>query len=147
MRSPIFPRRILCIVALLLAVAPALSAAEPSVTVPPSDVDAILAALRKYEAAYTALDASSVQHVLPALVQGQVEQIRRSFAALTAYQIEVRDAHVDVQSDIAIVDARVARRMVPRVGRPVANETETRFRLRREERRWVIAEIIAPVSR
>jgi hypothetical protein len=141
------PSRILRIAGLLLAIAPVLAAAEPALTVPPSDVDAILAALRKYEAAYTALDASSVQHVLPSLVQGQVEQIRRSFAALTAYQIEVRDARVDVQSDIAVVDARVARRMVPRVGRPVANETETRFRLKREERRWVIAEITAPVSR
>jgi hypothetical protein len=147
MSSPTFPSRILSIAGLLLAIACVLSASEPSVTVPPSEVDAILAALRKYEAAYMALDASSVQHVLPSLVQEQVEQIRRSFAALTTYQIEVRNPHVDIQSDIAFVDALVARRIVPRVGRAVANQTETRFRLRREERRWVIAEVTAPVSR
>ena len=147
MRSPLFPSRILCIVALLLAVAPALPAAESGVPVQPSDVDAILAALRKYEAAYTALDVSGVTHVLPSLVQEQIEQIRRSFAALTSYEIEVRNPHVDVQSDVATVDALVARRMIPRVGRPVANQTETRFRLRREERRWVIAAITAPVSK
>jgi hypothetical protein len=141
-----FPSHILRIAILLLAIAPALSAVEPSVPVPPSDVDAIIDALRRYEAAYTARDVSSVKHVLPSLVREQVEQIRRSFAALTSYEIEVRNPRVDVQSDMATVDAVVARRMVPRVGRPVANETETRFQLRREERRWVIAAITAPVS-
>ena len=74
--------------------------AAGSVTDPPkepSDSAAILDALRRYDLAYEALDVSGVLQVFPSLSQDQVEQLRRTFAAMTAYEIEIRNARVDVQ--------------------------------------------------
>jgi hypothetical protein len=86
---------------------------------------------------------SGVLQVFPTLAPNQVEQLRRTFAEVTAYEIEVRQTHVDVGSDVATVRAVVARRMVPRVGRPLANEVETEFRLRRDGRGWLITDVRA----
>ena len=112
----------------------------------PSDSAAILDALRRYDLAYEALDVSGVLQVFPSLGRDQVEQLRRTFAAMTAYEIEIRNARVDVQGDSAVSFATVSRRMVPRVGRPVVNEVETEFRLRRDGSRWVITAVAASKS-
>ena len=109
----------------------------------PSDSDAILDALRQYGQAYEALDLSRVLQVFPSLGRDQVEQLRLTFAGMSAYEIEIRNARVDVQGDIAVSLVTVARRMVPRVGRPVSNEVETEFRLRRDGSRWVITAVAA----
>ena len=110
----------------------------------PSDEEAILDALRQYQGAYEALDVSGVLRVFPSLERDQVEQLRRTFDGMTAYGIDMRNTRVDVQNDSAIVRAVVARRMVPRVGRPVANEVETEFRLRRDGTAWVITAVTTP---
>jgi serine/threonine protein kinase len=108
-----------------------------------SDAEAVLETLRRYQAAYQALDVSRVQQVFPSLGRDQVEQLRRTFAGMTAYEIEIRNPRVDVQTDMAAVQAVVARRMVPRVGKPVANEVETVFRFRRDGTGWVITVVTA----
>jgi len=114
-----------------------------SAAIMPSDTEAIVAALRRYHEAYKALDVSGVLQVFPTLASNQVAQLRRTFAEMSAYEIEARQTRVDVRSDVATVRAVVARRMVPRVGRPLANEVETEFRLRREGRGWLITEVRA----
>ena len=82
--------------------------------------------------------------MFPSLGRDQVEQLRRTFAGMASYEIEIGKPRVDVQTDTAIVQAVVIRRMVPRVGgRPVANEVETEFRLRREGGGWVMTAVTA----
>ena len=71
------------------------------------------------------------------------EQLRRTFAGMTSYEIEARQPRVNVASDVATVRAVVARRMVPRVGRPVENEVETEFHFRRGNSGWVITDVRA----
>ena len=109
----------------------------------PSDAEAVVSALRRYQDAYKALDVGGVLQVFPTLAPNQVEQLRRTFAGMTAYEIEAREPRVDVASDVATVRALVARRMVPRVGRPVANEVETEFHLRRANSGWLITDVRA----
>jgi serine/threonine protein kinase len=108
-----------------------------------SDVDAILDALRRYQHAYSTLDVAGVLQVFPLLERNQVEQLRRTFAGMTAYEIDFRNTRVTARTDAAIVQATVVRRMVPRVGNPVANEVETEFRLRRDDTRWLITAVTA----
>jgi len=122
-------------------------AAAPTATrtVPagPSDTDAIVGALRKYHDAYRALDVGGVLQVFPTLAPNKVEELRRTFAAVTAYETEARQPQVNVVGDVATVRAVVGRRMVPRVGRPVANEVETEFRLHRTGTGWLITDVRA----
>jgi serine/threonine protein kinase len=108
-----------------------------------SDADAILDTLRRYQAAYEALEVSAVLQVFPSLDRDQLEQLRRTFTGLTAYSIEIRSPNVGLQGDSATVRALVVRRMIPRVGRPVTNEVETEFRLRRTGGVWVITAVTA----
>lgn len=107
------------------------------------DHDAVLNTLRQYQAAYSALDVNGILQVYPSLARDQAEQLRRTFATVTRYEIDVRNPKIDVQENTAIVHAEVARRMTPRVGSPVANEVQTEFRLRREGNVWLIAAVIA----
>jgi hypothetical protein len=123
--------------------APPTANADRGIATVPPDTDAILGALRRYHDAYKALDVSGVLQVFPTLGPDQVEQLRRTFAGMTAYEIETRQPRVDIGSDVATVRAVVARRMVPRVGRPVANEVDTEFRLRRAGRGWLITDVRA----
>jgi predicted Ser/Thr protein kinase len=110
-------------------------------TVP--DADAILDTIRRYQAAYQALEVSNVVQVFPSLDRDQVEQLRRTFAGLSSYSIEIRNPNVAIDADVATVHALVVRRMIPRVGRPVANEVETQFQLRRTGTTWVITAVKA----
>jgi hypothetical protein len=109
----------------------------------PSDSEAIIDALRRYDAAYQSLDVAAVLKVYPSLGNAQVDQLRRTFAGITAYQMDTRVVGVNVTGDSATVAARVARRMSPRVGAPVVNEVETEFRLRRARGDWVIVSVSA----
>jgi hypothetical protein len=122
---------------------PSASRVVPAVPAVPSDTDAVVSVLRRYQDAYKALDVGGVLQVFPTLAPGQIEQLRRTFAAMTAYEIEAREPRVNVASDMATVRALVARRMVPRVGRPVANEVETEFHLRRVNNGWLITDVRA----
>ena len=121
------------------------AAPAPTVTrvVPPgpSDTEAVVGALRKYTNAYKALDVGGVLQVFPTLAPNQVEQLRLTFAGVTAYEIEARQPRVNVVSDVATVRAVVSRRMVPRVGRPLENEVETEFHLRRAGGGWLITDV------
>ena len=107
------------------------------------DHDAVRDTLRQYQAAFSALDVNGILQVYPSLARDQAEQLRRTFATVTRYEIDVRNPKIDVQQDTAIVHAEVARRMTPRVGSPVINEVQTEFRLRREGSTWLIAAVIA----
>ena len=106
-----------------------------------SDSDAVLDMIRRYQAAYQALDVSAVVQVFPTLDGDQVAQLRKTFTGLTAYAIDVQNPQVTVESSGAAVRGLVVRRMVPRVGRPVVNQVETEFRLRREANGWVISAV------
>lgn len=107
----------------------------------PADSDAILDTLRRYEAAYESLDASRVLEVFPALGRDQVEQLRASFARMTAYRVEIQNPRVEVHEADATAYAVVERHMTPRVGRPVTNAVNTEFHLRRDGSRWVVTAI------
>jgi hypothetical protein len=121
-----------------------IASAAPDPPKPLPDSDAILDVLRQYHGAYEALDISGVLRVFPSLGRDQVEQLRRTFDGMSEYNMEMRNPRVEMQGDSAVAFATVARRMVPRVGRPVINQVETEFRLRRDGGRWVITAVTAP---
>jgi serine/threonine-protein kinase len=127
--------------------APPAPAAAPIAEPPPArsrlDHDAVSDALRQYEAAYRALDVNSLLQVYPSLAGDQAEQLRRTFASVTEYEVEIRNPEIEVQVDTAVVRAAVARRLTPRVGNPIANEIQTEFRLRRKGSAWQIAAVSA----
>ena len=125
-----------------VATAPPVANAPP-VQDAPSDSQAILATLRRYDAAYESLDVAAVMKVFPALEPAQVDQLRRTFAGMTAYEMDTRIVDVKVANGAATVLATVARRMTPRVGRSVVNEVETEFRLQRAGADWVIVGVTA----
>ena len=99
--------------------------------------------LRRYEAAFRALDVNAIRQVYPSLDRDQAEQLQRTFASVNRYDVEIRNPQIDVQGDTAVVRAAVARRMTPRVGSPVTNEVQTQFRLRREGAMWLISAVTA----
>jgi hypothetical protein len=72
-----------------------------------------------------------------------VEQLRRTFAGMTAYDVDTRVTRVNVANDTATVFARLTRRMTPRVGRAVANEVDAEFQLRRSGGDWQIVSVSA----
>lgn len=110
----------------------------------PSDADGVLDVLRRYQAAYEARDVAQLVQVFPSLGRDQVEQLQRTFAGMSTYEVQLRDPRVEVQGEVATVRGVVSRRMVPRVGgRPVTNEVETEFRLRRAGGGWVITAVTA----
>jgi serine/threonine-protein kinase len=111
----------------------------------PTDSAAIMKILRGYDAAYQALDVAAVLKVFPLLGAEQQEQLRRTFAGVTAYEMETRVTRVEVKNDTATVSANVVRRMTPRVGdrRPIVNDVPTEFQLRRSNGEWVITSVRA----
>jgi hypothetical protein len=84
-----------------------------------------------------------VLQVYPSLGRDQSDQLRRTFATVTNYELDIRNPQIDVQADTATVRATLVRRMTPRVGSPVANEVATEFRLRRTGGAWVIVAVAA----
>ena len=109
----------------------------------PSDSEAILDTLRRYEAAYESLDVAELLKVFPSLGNDQVEQLRRTFAGMAAYEIDSSITRVTVANNGATVLARVARRMTPRVGRAVVSDVTMEFRLQRAGADWVIVSVSA----
>jgi ketosteroid isomerase-like protein len=107
------------------------------------DHDAVSDTLRRYQAAYRALDVNRILEVYPSLARDQAAQLRRTFDSVTQYEVDIRNPQIDVHGDTAVVRAAVARRMTPRVGNPVTNEVQTEFRLRREGSTWLIAGVAA----
>jgi eukaryotic-like serine/threonine-protein kinase len=108
-----------------------------------ADEDAVRDTLRRYEAAYRALDINGVLQVYPSLARDQADQLRRTFETVTQYEVDIRTSQIDVQADTATVRATLARRITPRVGNPVANEVATEFRLRRTGNVWSIVGLAA----
>jgi serine/threonine-protein kinase len=108
-----------------------------------TDAEAIAETLRRYDAAYEMRDVAALLKVLPSLDKEQIDQLRRTFDDLSAYEMTTQVIRVTVAKDTATAAARVARRMVPRVGRPVVNEVDTEFRLRRSGSEWVIVSVTA----
>jgi hypothetical protein len=126
------------------AAAPAATPAPPPPEAP-TDSAAIMKILRGYDAAYRSLDVGAVLRVFPSLGAEQQEQLRRTFAGVTAYEMETRVTRVDVKNESATVLANVVRRMTPRIGdrRPIANDVPTEFHLRRSGSEWVIVSVMA----
>jgi eukaryotic-like serine/threonine-protein kinase len=110
---------------------------------PPADEDAVRDTLRRYEAAYRALDVNGLLQIYPSLEGDQADQLRRTFATVTQYDLDIRPSQIDVRADTATVRATLARRITPRVGNPVASEAVTEFRLRRTGGVWSIVGIAA----
>ena len=120
-------------------------APDPGVASPrPSDEDAILEVLRRYERAYETLNVVAVQQVYPGLAGKDVEDLRRTFAGLAVYDVDIRNPRVTVQNATATVRALIARRFVPKVGNPVDSAVQNEFQLRRERDTWVIIAIKVP---
>jgi hypothetical protein len=115
----------------------------PAVPAQIGDSENVLAALRRYHQAYTARDTAGVHQMYPALAAAQLEQLRRSFDAVTAYEIEVRQPRVDITGTSAVVRGLVTRRIVPKVGRPVTSAVDTEFHLQRDSRGWLIVGVRA----
>jgi serine/threonine-protein kinase len=107
------------------------------------DQDAVRDTLRRYEAAYRALAVDDILQVYPSLGRDQTDQLRRTFATVTNYELDFRNPQIDVQGDTATVRATLVRRITPRVGSPVANEFATEFRLRRAGGVWAIVAVAA----
>ena len=107
------------------------------------DRDGVRETLRRYEAAYRSLDVNGILQVYPTLARDQAEQLRRFFATVTQYEVDIRDPQIDVQADTATVRATLARRIAPRVGNPVVNEVVTEFRLHRQGGAWTIVAVAA----
>ena len=124
------------------AAAPATTPAPP-LPEAPTDSAAITKILRGYDAAYRSLDVAAVLRVFPTLGSGQVEQLRRTFAGVTAYEMETQVTRIDVKNDAATVSARVARRMTPRIGNPIASDVDMEIQLRRSGGEWVIVSVRA----
>jgi ketosteroid isomerase-like protein len=116
---------------------------EPPTVRPPADEDAVRETLRRYEAAYRALDVNGILEIYPSLGRDQADQLRRTFATVTQYDLDIRPSQIDVQADTATVRATLARRITPRVGNPVASEAATELRLRRTGGVWSIVGIAA----
>jgi serine/threonine-protein kinase len=125
------------------ALAPPAPIVEPPRAAVATDQDAVRDTLRRYEAAYRALDINGILKVYPSLGRDQADQLRRTFATVTQYEVDIRPSQIDVQADNATVRATLARRITPRVGSPVANEAVTEFRLRRAGGAWSIVGITA----
>ena len=49
----------------------------------------------------SALDVNGILQVYPSLGRDQAEQLRRTFASFTRYEIEIRNPQIDVQADTA----------------------------------------------
>jgi len=109
----------------------------------PTDQQSIARTLRAYDAAYKTLDVGALVKVFPSLGRDQVDQLRRTFAGMSAYEMDTRITRVDVSGDTAVAQATVGRRMSPRVGLPIANDTPTEFRLQRSGSEWVIVGVRA----
>jgi ketosteroid isomerase-like protein len=116
--------------------------AEPPRVALRSDQEAVRDTLRRYEAAYRALDVSGLLRVYPSLARDQAE-LQRTFETVKQYEVEIRSPQIAVQADTATVRATLARRITPKVGSPVVNEVASEFRLRREGSTWLIAAVTA----
>jgi serine/threonine-protein kinase len=117
--------------------------AKPAPDQPRADHDAVRETLRRYEAAYRALDVNAILRVYPSLGGDQARQLQRTFETVTQYEIDIRNPQIEVQAETAVVRATLARRITPRVGNPLINEVVNEFRLRREGGAWVIVAVAA----
>jgi hypothetical protein len=110
-------------------------AASP-VAVAPDPQAVIRETLRRYEAAYESLDVGALLRVFPRFAQEA--NLRKSFAGLSKYEMDLRVTRIDVNGDDATAAATISRRMSPRVGAPQNNDDTTEFRLRRSGEEWLI---------
>ena len=118
------------------------ASADPKTPQTPSEAEEVLLTLRRWEAAFKALDVSRVTQVFLSLGRDQREEVRKTFSGMRVYEVEIRNPRVEVQVDLATVHAIVARRMTRVEGRTVANQVATEFRLRRVNDVWLITEVI-----
>ena len=109
----------------------------------PSAEEGVLAALDRYRSAFRARNINQLLEVYPGLSRGQADQLRKNFPMLAQYQVEVRNPAVQVQGDVATVQARVDLRIRPRVGGQTQSfQQQTEFRLRRSGSVWLITDAI-----
>ena len=124
---------------------PAAAAASPAAESPraPSETEVVLGAIDRYRLAFQARDVAPLLQVYPSLNAGQAEQIRKTFEATSDYRLDVRDARVQLQGDVATVRTVLVRRITLRIGRTESSEVEAEFRLRRSGSTWLITDVIA----
>jgi serine/threonine-protein kinase len=114
----------------------AATAAEPVRT--PTDAERIEQALALWSSAYEQRDVAPLAKVYPSQSQRDVDALRRSFKA-NAYDVEIEQAPVQVNGNVAIVRAVIAWRITPDVGgETIEQRTTTDFHFRREGTGWVI---------
>lgn len=122
---------------------PAAPAATPAPRPDPAaEANAVREALRRYEAAWEALDVSALGAV-QRLSDGEAARVRQSMAAAQAYamQVDVQDLQILPDGRRATAVCRVARRFTPRVGRATDQNGVSTFTLETQGDNWVIVSI------
>jgi hypothetical protein len=109
------------------------TAAAPRV----SDEAGIRAALRAYEAAYSALDVNAVRRIYPTV---NATALTQSFRALQNQEVRISDETITISGATANVRARVRQSFTPKVGSGRSDVFTSDFRLQKVDDQWVILE-------
>jgi hypothetical protein len=115
------------------------AAAVPAATPPPAmaDDDRIRAVLRRYESAYSALDAAAAVTVYPAIDR---TALARAFSGLAIQRVSLGRCDVRVTGSIATADCAGNATWTPKVGGGSHTQARRwRFDLRRTGTDWLIA--------
>jgi hypothetical protein len=98
---------------------------------------AVLATLRRYEAAYSALDARAVRTVWPSVNQGALS---RAFESLAAQNIRLGNCTVTVRAPTARAICAGSATWVPRIGggKPREDRRTWTFSLAQRDQSWSI---------
>jgi ketosteroid isomerase-like protein len=118
---------------------------RPTPSPPPAAADAraqVLDALRRYEAAWEALDVNALMRV-QAVGPDAGARIKASMADTRDYQVTlaVQDLRIDPDGRHATVRAAITRDFTPRVGRPQHQSGVNTLTLEKNGESWVITAI------
>jgi hypothetical protein len=104
-----------------------------------AEQDRVRALLRRYEAAYSDLDAGAAANIYPRLDRGALS---RAFAALDAQQIRFDDCRIQVATASARATCNGTATWTPKVGGGSrAQEREWRFELQQVSGEWRIGAV------
>ncbi len=146
---------------------PAIGPAEPPPATPPApaprpsndaenaaalraaDEAAIRAVLAEYKSAYERLDAPAVKRVVRFLTAAQERKLAADFRDYKSYALEFQNLSISVAGSTATVRGRVARRFVPKAGRPLNTSDDISFELQKVGGAWTVTKPAggAPASR
>jgi eukaryotic-like serine/threonine-protein kinase len=103
-----------------------------------TDLAAVRDTLRKYVAAYEALDSAAVGRMMPSLSAEQLRSLGRDFSAYRSYSVAVKDESISLDGDAARVSCQVVRSFETKTGVAGSNTVRTVFHLRRSGAGWTI---------